>query len=278
VAAPSQAPSRRALLGAALALGLLPWFHRKYAIYAVGMALALAWRRRDRFTQVPARQRGLAAAFLLLVLAPGTALAVWTAYHWGSLGGPLTTDRLPFSWGAFRTGSLGLLVDRENGLFVWAPVYLILPAAWMVAWQRQKIWLAPAVALFLMSAAHDQWWGGFSPAGRFLVPLAPIFALVGASAVQHRAFRRAGLALLVPQALIAAYGWQHPRALWPQGDGINRVLTALAGTVGSSEAILPSLRTGAALGAAALAAAVVGLANLALYAGLRVGRSEKRPQ
>jgi hypothetical protein len=33
--------------------------------------------------------------------------------------------------------------------------------------------------------------------------------------------------LLIPQILISAYGWQRPRALWPLGDGHNRVVGAL---------------------------------------------------
>ena len=137
----------------------------------------------------------------------------------------------------------GLLDDRENGLFVWAPALALLPAAWALGWRRTGDLLVPVAPLFLMSAAHDQWWGGFSPAARFLVPLAPIFALVAAVALEHRIFRRVSVALVVPQLLIAAYGWQHTRALWPQGDGHNRVVGGLLGLIGANDGLLPSLRT-----------------------------------
>ena len=63
---------------------------------------------------------------------------MWTWQHWGNLGGPLTIGGAPFSWHAFRAGSLGLLVDRENGLFVWAPLYALLPAAWALSWPRTR--------------------------------------------------------------------------------------------------------------------------------------------
>jgi hypothetical protein len=101
---------------------------------------------------------------------PQAALAWWTWSNWENIGGPLMLDRLPLSWGVFRVGAAGLLVDRENGLFVWAPLLLATPAAWAVRFSRDR-WLIPVTALFAASAAHDQWWGGFAPAGRFLVPL-----------------------------------------------------------------------------------------------------------
>ena len=140
-------------------------------------------------------------------------LAIWTLYYWGNLGGALMLDGAPFSWDAFRTGALGLLVDRENGLLVWAPVYLLLPAAWAVAGRRYLAWLLPAAYLFGISAGHDQWWGGFSPAARFLMPLVPIFAAVAAVALRHPLFRYGSLMRSIPQIFISADGWQHAESL-----------------------------------------------------------------
>ena len=212
------------------------------------------------------RARILAAVFFT---APVLALIGWTVYHWGNIGGPLIVERAPFSSTAFLAGSLGLLVDRENGLFVWAPVYLFLAAAWALTWRRHALWLAPAAALFLPAAAHDQWWGGFSPAARFFVPLAPIFALVTADAWRVAGFRRLFLVLLVPQILISVYGWQNPRALWPRGDGHNRALTGLLGVIGGTDTLLPSVRAELNLFGGAMAAAVVLVANVAVWLVLR---------
>jgi hypothetical protein len=196
----------------------------------------------------------------------------WTWHYWGNLGGPLMLERAPFSADALRIGSLGLLVDRENGLLVWAPIYLFLPAAWLLARRPGVAWLAPVAALFLMSAAHDQWWGGFSPAARFLVPLVPIFALAAAGVVKDRVLHRLSILLLLPQILISAYGWQYPRTLWPQGDGENRVVGAMLRRVGLADASIPSLRSPDPETAQALAAlaAVAGANAVALAVG--VGR------
>jgi hypothetical protein len=220
-------------------LGALPWFHRKYAFYAVALLGIMLWRRRHaiRALTVPAWV-GLA----MLFLAGPIALALTTYRAWGNFAGPLALERLPFSWSAFAHGAVGLLVDRENGLLWWAPVYALLPAAWWLRRFDLGLWILPAAALLVPSAAHDQWWGGFSPAGRFIVPLVPVFCLGAIALLRHRAARYAAVLLLIPQAAIAAYGWQHPRTLWPRGDGENRVLGALFGSAGRPDGWIPSFR------------------------------------
>ncbi len=240
--ADSSAHVRTRLLLLTVSLGALPWFHRKYVVYAAALLLTVGWQQRSRLAEMRKGDRVLAAA---LFLAPQVALAVWTWHYWGNLGGPLMLEGVPLSWDTLRIGSLGLLVDRENGLLVWAPIYLLVPAAWVLAGRRYALWLLPTASLFFLSAAHFQWWGGFSPAARFLAPLIPIFVCVAAIALQQRLFRLGCLILLAPQILISADGWQHTRSLWPQGDGHNRVLSDALGWLGASETLMPSLRTSA---------------------------------
>jgi hypothetical protein len=245
------------------ALGALPWFHRKYALYAVALLGIILWRRRHAIRSLTVQSRaGLAALFL----AGPVALGLATLRAWGNLAGPLALEGLPFSWSAFGHGAVGLLLDRENGLLWWAPAYAVLPAAWWFRRFELGPWILPAAALLVPSAAHDQWWGGFSPAGRFIVPLVPVFCLGAVSLLRERAARYAALVLLVPQLVIAAYGWQHPRMLWPRGDGENRVLAALLGPLGRPDHWIPSFRMepdNAWLTATVLLALVVAL-NVAL--------------
>jgi hypothetical protein len=250
----------------AAALGWLPWFHRKYVIYAAALAVAVLWHRRQQIARFAARDRALLAAWFVI---PQLALAAWTWHFWGNLGGPLTVGGPPFSWDAFRNGVFGLLIDRENGLLVWAPIYVLLPAAWALAGRRYVVWLLPVSALYLLSAAHLQWWGGFSPAARFLSPLIPIFACVLAAALERQRFAYACLILLVPQVFISADGWQHTRSLWPQGDGHNRILADLLNVIGVRETWIPSLRTTAIARDAVVGVAGLGLVNLLGWAWLR---------
>ncbi len=260
-------PVRGRVLWLAALLGLLPWLHRKYVFYAAALLLVVLWQHRHRVVSLDRRDRLRAVA---LFAAPVLGLAIWTWHYWGNFGGALVLDGAPFSWQAFRPGVLGLLVDRENGLLVWAPVYLLLPAAWAVAGRRYAIWLLPTAYLFCISAGHDQWWGGFSPAARFLMPLVPIFAVVGAVALRHQLFRVGSLMLLIPQIFISADGWQHTRSLWPQGDGHNRVLSDLLTGLGANESWIPSLRTApTAIRRALLGIAAVGVINVVAWAAAR---------
>jgi hypothetical protein len=219
-----------------MTLGCLPWAHRKYALYAFALLSTVLWLRRDSRID-----RGLLARAAALYAVPQIALAVWTYQHWGNLAGPLALDRLPFSWSALAHGWFGTFLDRENGLLWWAPAYGLLPAAWWLGDRANRIWAVPIVALVLPGAAHDQWWGGFSPAARFLVPAAPIVCVLFAPAmIRSVRLRAMTIALLLAQFAIAGYGWQRPRLFWPRGDADNRILAALAPRLA---VWAPSLRT-----------------------------------
>jgi hypothetical protein len=218
-----------------IALGCLPWAHRKYVFYAFALLGTLGWVRRGA-----GLDRSVVARGVLLFAIPQIALGMWTYHLWGNVAGPLAPGRLPFSWSGFGHGVIGTLGDRENGLFWWAPAYAMLPAAWCLGNRQDRVWAVALAALFLPGAAHDQWWGGFSPAGRFLVPAAPIVCLMCARPlVRSLRFRAICIALLLPQFAIAGYGWQRPRLLWPRGDAENRILEALAPRL---DAWAPSLR------------------------------------
>src|SRR6476659_7663563 len=56
-------------------LGWLPWFHRKYVIYAAALAVAVLWHRRQQIAGLAARDRVQLAAWFVI---PQLALAVWT--------------------------------------------------------------------------------------------------------------------------------------------------------------------------------------------------------
>ena len=124
-------------------------------------------------------------------------------------------------------------------------MYVLVPLGWWLHGRDLDAWALPIAALIIPAVAH-QWWAGFSPAGRFIVPLVPILLLCRRRAAEGEARQRGRGVLLVPQLLISAYAWQHPRFLWPQGDGENRVLTALAGGLGGAQSWIPSFRTAAA--------------------------------
>jgi hypothetical protein len=261
----------RVLIPFMLAIGMMPWLHRKYAPYALALALVVGWTHRTWLRNC-SRRRLLVLVGLYII--PQVLLVAFTWYGWGSLVGPLMIERAPFSMAAFRSGVIGLLVDREHGLLVWAPVYLIVPAAWFVT--RRTTWtlLLPALILFLLSAAHDQWWGGWSPAARYLVPLAPIAAYVVAGAARHAFIRRVALFLLAIQALITIVLWQRPRLLWPRGTGTN-LLFELVGPLNNLQRWLPSLSPPPVSSAAEGHGWLIVMIVLALSAGLAMASNRR---
>ena len=159
---------------------------------------------------------------------------------------------LPFSWTNLPRGALGLLFDRSRGLIGGAPIYLLAPAAWLIAWRRTWPWLLPIALLYLPMSAYVDWPSGWAPAARYLAPILPLVALPAAFAVQSRAFRAIAWPILAWQLVLTAVAWQYPRGFWPTDDMSNGLLerVPLVGPV--VDRWLPSIATGDPLGPASI--------------------------
>lgn len=242
-------------------LGLLPWFHRKFSFFDLGLLLLIVrrhggWLKRTTF----GTRAALAAVFLL----PQIALHVWTFWAWGRFGGPQMLDSLPFRAEFFRSGGLGLLLDREYGLFGYGPIYLVVPACFALFWRRSWDLLVPIALLYLPMAAFSEWWGGFSPAARYLVPLTPLLAIPVARALELGRARWVILPIAGLQAAVSAYLWNRPRWLWPAGDGVNHALEAMPVVGPLYDRLLPSMAAPNGLRHAAIAAVIIAAASALL--------------
>jgi hypothetical protein len=131
--------------------------------------------------------------------------------------------------------TLGLLLDQEHGLLPYAPCYLLAPAGWV--WLRRRHPDVAAESLVLIGAylvpvllpvtnVHG-WRGGWSPAARFLVPVAPFLGLALAFGMA-RAPRFVAAVILIGQACLDGYFWSHPKQLWNLDDGAPGVPWTLA--------------------------------------------------
>jgi hypothetical protein len=259
-------PTMRVTWPLVAALGLLPWCHRKFSFFVFACAVVMLvrhpvfWRDRSAGDRV-----GLA----LLFLAPQAAMHAWTLYEWGTLGGPQMLDTLPFTLSGAPRGVLGLLFDRQYGLVAGAPWYVLLPAAWMVAGRRAALFLLPVAALAAPMATFVVWWGGFSPAARYLVPVLPFCVAAVAWSLERPLFRRVVLLGAAVQVPITAYAWQHPRSLWPVGTS-NPLLDALGPMGRAYEYLLPPLTNGEPIvPAVAVAAATIALNVLLVVVAVR---------
>jgi hypothetical protein len=125
----------------------------------------------------------------------------------------------------------GLLFDREYGLLAYGPLY-VLAGPGLVALSRYDRRLARDVLVVLacylipvlmpVTNVHG-WTGGWSPAARFLVPVAPLLWLgVYKYAAQAAPAGTAVVAaLVVLQLAIDAFVWQFPKTLWNDGAGVS---------------------------------------------------------
>src|SRR5262249_55733878 len=153
--------------------------------------------------------------------APQLAFHAWTWREWGSVGAPQLLDGLPFTLDSFGNGLVGVWFDRQSGLLAYAPIYWMVPACWAMTWRRTWPFIVPVVLLYLPMASLVEWWGGASPAARYLVPIVPLCAVPMALALRMRLMRIVAAILAVAQLAIDAVVWQHPRALWPPDAGGN---------------------------------------------------------
>jgi hypothetical protein len=135
----------------------------------------------------------------------------------------------------------------------------MVPACWAMTWRRTWPYLVPALLLYIPMASFVEWWGGFSPAARYLVPIVPLCAVPMALALRTRLMRIIAAILAVAQLGIDAVVWQHPRALWPQDAGGNPALEMLGGLGRAYERVLPAIRA-EGLSFTALAVTVVMIA------------------
>ncbi len=186
-----------ALPFASFLLALLPWLHLKFGLPAAILAL---WhlRRRDPWPLV-----------LLLISVVG--LAVFNTHAFGSPFGPYQAGDAAQDVRGVVMVALGLHLDRMQGLFMQVPLFLVgvLGLASFVAsnWRLALVAGAIYLALLLPSAAHTNWYGGASFAGRFFWALALLWVLPLVSMIRLLVERqRAWLGVVVLLFLFAIQG------------------------------------------------------------------------
>jgi len=146
---------------------------------------ALAWVQDSR-AGVPAPKR--LARLGWLAIFPAAAVLARLILNAAQYGSPW---RMGYETSAFTTplfvGLYGLLVSPERGLFLQAPLAILLPAAWasviaagagVGAGGRMSLTARFAAAAFLLwtllHAAFWTWHGGWTPGPRFMLPILPL--------------------------------------------------------------------------------------------------------
>jgi hypothetical protein len=210
-------------LASGLAVAALPWLHQKYSVGAFVLALVgvsrFVHRRVGRFALEPGKLALLSLPLLL------SAYSIFLYNHalTGSLSPTATfaaVDRTSFAPSGIVKGFLGLLLDRENGLFVFAPFYLLglvgLPAFFDRHPRLAKLWVLVMVSHLLVIASFPYWPGAVSTMGRYISSILPLLVLPIALVVK-RAFEDGILAgaSIVLAALSVAVSASFARDLVP---------------------------------------------------------------
>jgi hypothetical protein len=238
---------------------LLFLMHVRNVGLVLALVLLIGWRARME----PWRGLGYSAGLAIM----GSIKIAVNLRFWGSavttphehLGTWLGTT--PFlAEAAIRT--LGMLFDARHGLLLSAPIYLIAPASWFVVTRRspaagrELLVLVAGYLVFIVLPVTNPygWRGGWSPAARFLVPVAPFLALPVPLLLADRNGRRVVSAVIALQLAIDALFWGRPMLLWSEGPGPAPFLEIVFGR--SLAAMLPAWER---LDPPALVVSIVGL-------------------
>jgi hypothetical protein len=177
------APSGNGLLAGAAAIAVLPWLHQKYALTAAVMGVLTAWRIMG---SAPNRADRVVRLGLLSVPLAFSALSLTVFNH--ALTGSILPDatfraagRAAFEPGNGLSGFLGLFLDAENGLFVYAPIYLMaLVGLGRLVFRHREIrfYLAAVVLSYVVVIASFPYWpGAVSSVARYILSVAPLAAI-----------------------------------------------------------------------------------------------------
>lgn len=228
---------------AGILAGSLPWLHVKMIAAAAVIGLTAAWRLRGRALLAFAAAAGLMAigyaAYLLHVFGRPTPLAIYGGEPAQMSGSPAAAVS-------------GLLFDRSFGLLPHAPVFVLGVAGLVPLCRRwRETWplLLAAIAVLVPVLPWRMWWGGQSPAGRFLVPLVPVLAIAVAlrASESPRGLTRWAWPLASLGMALVLFATARPGdlLLLNRGDRPTRLWAALSGPV-PVERYLPSLVSGTA--------------------------------
>lgn len=172
-------PDTRSPWVVGLLVASLPWFHEKFLLLTLVFAVLA----------VSVFGRSARALATILVPLAGSAV-LQAAYYLVIYGRPVPFGAYPLlpPLAAIPNGFIGLWLDRDHGLFTLAPVYL-LALAGVAAWRREHprlAWMAltACLSLYGVVGTYREWWGGFAPAPRYLVPLVPVLAVAVAFAIR----------------------------------------------------------------------------------------------
>jgi hypothetical protein len=183
-------PTGRSAFAASVVLAFLPWLHQKYSVAAAALGMMAAARLlRDK--KIGGRVRRLALLFAPLIL---SAFSIVVYNH--ALTGSVLPDatfravgRTSFDPSNMARGFLGLLFDSENGLFFYAPIYLLALVGVRSFARRHSDLYRPLLVVFVaylaVISSFPYWPGAVSSVARYILSVTPLAILLIAPVVRR---------------------------------------------------------------------------------------------
>jgi hypothetical protein len=213
-------PARWARWFAPLPIAFLPWLHERFSILAIAFGVLYLARSHRRWRDLLFLGFPCAAAWGSLAL-----------YFVRLYGTPWPDPGMHPSMGwNGGVGLLGLYLDAAHGLAPCNPAYLLAPLGAVLLLKdnprRGIAFLAPAALYYLLMGFFHDWWGGFSPPGRYMVVLIPFTAPLLTLALKRRPL----LFLLLGSLAIASAALAHalPELVYRHAHVVDRSFQFLA--------------------------------------------------
>jgi len=197
---------REVTLASAASVVALPWFHVRFLPGVAWLVLVGLVRVRSRRSAVSLLVVPLVASLVVMGFAHQRWFgSPWPSAMWAGRKGLIDLSRV-------LPGAVGLMVDQQYGLLVWAPLFLLITLGSARLWRRspgEACVFAILAAVTVGPALLAVWYGGWSPAGRYLVPLLAPLAVLAALGLEaalqgQRADRVLAGAILAAQLGIGA--------------------------------------------------------------------------
>jgi outer membrane protein assembly factor BamB len=231
-------------VAAALGLyALVQWWRHRTMSAAADVQLPSRAAHAHTEPQRPLRFRHESAMSFAPLAAPvvlSALLAAWySLFLFGTVvpagGGSLVRGQPAlFNWpwdglgalGKYLTGAFGLLFDRQMGLVVYAPFYLLAIVGGIAMFKlgrpsdrRVLLWIAAFVLPYMGVVAAFEWWNGvWSPPARYWATFVPLLAgpvAMSLALVPGRLYKSIFALLAVPGFAFMAAMMADPRRLFP---------------------------------------------------------------
>jgi len=161
-----------------ICISYMPWMHEKNILLVLFLVVYFICQfKKSKYD----------GKYLLVFSVPFLiSLFLQMRYYFLLFGVPYPVNMHPgfFISNIFK-GGLGLFLDEAHGLIPYAPLYAISIVGIVLFLKNRKntFWILMfPVSFFLATACFKEWWGGFCPAGRYLLPVVPFLAVLAAYA------------------------------------------------------------------------------------------------